>query len=44
MFNATTILGMMVMIDDTDQDRDDELELLVRGEEGRDNEHYFSGE
>ncbi len=44
MFNATTILGMMIMIDDRDQSKDDELELLVRGEEERDNEHYFLGE
>ena len=44
MFNTTMILGMMIMINDRDQGRDDELELLVRAEEGRDNEHYFSGE
>jgi len=44
MFNTTTILGVMIMIDDTDQGRDDELELLVRGEEERDNEYYFLGE
>ena len=44
MFNTTTIVGVVIMIDDTDQDRDDELELLVQEEEGRDNEHYFSGE
>jgi len=30
--------------DDRDQGRDDELELLVQGEEERDNEHYFLGE
>jgi len=44
MFNTTTILGVVIMIDDTDQGRDDEIELLVRGEEERDNEHYFLGE
>jgi len=31
------------MINDREQVRDDELELLVRGEEERDNEHYFLG-
>jgi len=30
--------------DDTDQDNVDELELLVRREKERDNEHYFLGE
>jgi len=35
------------LVDDydyTDQGRNDELELLARGEEERDNEHYFLGE
>ena len=29
--------GVMIMINDRDQGRDDELELLVREEEGKDN-------
>ena len=44
MFNTTTILEVVIMIDYRDQGRDDELELLIQEEEERDNEHYFLGE